>query len=233
MEFLNHRDQQRMNTTNHFDLTDEAVYNFHANLLIACANSLLKHQNKKFVVDDTNRQILRFLLYYFNDCPLAEHVEIKGKTHKLGRPILLNGYVGAGKTLIMDAFALYLKYTKNQNAFISTSMSEVLNYYKVNGHLDEYMYRVGKNSIDCNPRAICINDIGLQQQKYFGEDMQMIVNDLMFARYEIWTQTGICCHLTTNLSAKDMKQVFYDSNGRIIDRMKIYNVINLTGESRR
>lgn len=233
MELISSIYQLMKNTKRSFDLTNEAVYNAHANLFMQCANSLLRHQGKQFVVDERNKQILRFMLYYFNDCPLAEDVIIDGDKYKLGKPIMLNGKVGAGKTLIMDAFALYLKQSKNQNAFLPTSMSEVLNYYKVNGHLDEFMYRVGKNSIDGNPRAICINDIGLQQQKYFGEDMQTIVNDLLFARYEIWTQTGICCHLTTNLSVKDMRQVFFDSHGRIIDRMKIYNVINLTGESRR
>lgn len=233
MELLNTRDQQQTNTTKRFDLTNEDEYNRHARFFIRCANHLLEKQGKQFVVDEHNKQILRFLLYYFNDCQLAEQIEINGKRYKLGRPILLNGYVGVGKTLIMDAFALYLKQTRNPNVYLSTSMSEVLNYYKVNSHLDDYMYRVGKNSIDGNPRAICINDIGLQQQKYFGEDMQQIVNDLMFARYEIWTQTGLCCHLTTNLSTKEIKQVFFDNNGRIIDRFKIYNVINLTGESRR
>ena len=224
MEFLNQRKNQNQTTSVHFDLTNESEYNKHAQFFLQCANSLLWPQNKTFIIDDKNRHILRFLLYYFNDCPLAEKIVIDGMSYKLGRPILINGTVGVGKTLIMDAFALYLKYTKNQNAFLSTSMSEVLNYYKINGHLDEYMYRVGKNSIDGNPRAICINDIGLQQQKYFGEDMQTIVNDLMFARYEIWTQTGLCCHLTTNLSLCEMKQVFSDSEGRIIDRLSLIHI---------
>ena len=233
MELLSTIYQRMMNTTSRFDLTNEDEYNRHAQYLLRCADSLLARQGKTFIVDDTNKNILRFLLYYFNDCKRAEDVLINGKTYKLGNPILLNGKVGVGKTLIMDAFSLYLKQTKNQNAFLPTSMSEILNYYKLNGHLDEYMYNVGKNSIDGHPRAICINDIGLQQQRYFGEDMQMVVNDLIFARYEIWTQTGICCHLTTNLSTKDIKQVFFDSNGRLVDRFKIYNVINLSGDSRR
>ena len=86
MEFLNHRDQQRTNTTNHFDLTDEAVYNFHANLLLACANSLLKHQCKKFVVDDTNKQILapyieEFICHLFTTKPTDKIERIDTISH--------------------------------------------------------------------------------------------------------------------------------------------------------
>ena len=50
------------------------IYLAHSNLLIRIANKVLAYQHRKFVVDDNNRDILRFMLYYFNDCPLAEVV---------------------------------------------------------------------------------------------------------------------------------------------------------------
>ena len=103
MELLSTIYQRMKNTTSRFDLTNEDEYNRHAQYLLRCADSLLARQGKTFIVDDTNKNILRFLLYYFNDCPRAEDVLINGKTYKLGNPILLNGKVGVGKRLIMEA----------------------------------------------------------------------------------------------------------------------------------
>ncbi|MDK7740677.1 hypothetical protein QP561_10605, partial [Veillonella nakazawae] len=60
----------------HFeDLSNEAVFSQHASLLITIANSIvLEPQRRKFVIDERNKELLRFLLYYFNDCQLAEQV---------------------------------------------------------------------------------------------------------------------------------------------------------------
>ena len=86
------------------------IYLAHSNLLIRIANKVLAYQHRKFVVDDNNRDILRFMLYYFNDCPLAEEV-FPGRGYKLHKHIMLHGYVGTGSTLQMEIFSEYLRYT--------------------------------------------------------------------------------------------------------------------------
>ena len=50
------------------------VYKAHSRLLLQIANKVLAYQHRQFVVDDSNRDVLRFLLLYFNNCPLAEEV---------------------------------------------------------------------------------------------------------------------------------------------------------------
>ena len=92
----------------HFeDLSNEAVFNQHASLLITIANSIvLEPQRRKFVIDERNKELLRFLLYYFNDCQLAEQV-FPNKRYKLHKNLLIHGNVGTGKTLIMQIFMFW------------------------------------------------------------------------------------------------------------------------------
>lgn len=57
------------------DLSIPAVYEAHCKLFVTIANEIvLAPQRRRFDIDDNNRDILRFLLYYFNECPLAEEV---------------------------------------------------------------------------------------------------------------------------------------------------------------
>lgn len=50
---------------------------------------------------------------------------------------------------------------------------------------------------------------------------------------EIWSQYGKFAHITTNLSPAELKDYFKDEYGRLADRLKFYNVIHLSGDSRR
>ena len=79
-----------------YDLSIPKVYTKHADTVMWVANNIvLKHQRRSFIVDEHNRDVLRFLLYYFNDCPLAEDV-FPGRGYKLHKHILLQGSVGTG-----------------------------------------------------------------------------------------------------------------------------------------
>lgn len=211
-------------------------------MLIGCANELLYRQGRTYDVDDNNRDALRFLLLYFNQCQRAldpnEYTDERFKrivadSYTLDKNIMLCGGVGTGKTLMMDAFALYLERMGNPMRFETTSVTEMLNYYKVNDHLDYYTYNIGRNSFDEKPKAFCLNDVGLQTQKYFGNDLQVIIDEYFHARNEIWTQNGIRNYITTNLGRKQIQELFDDPYGRLADRFKTYNIIPLGGESRR
>lgn len=54
-----------------YNLADPDVYSAHSAFVMHIANNIvLAPQRRKFIVDDNNRDVLRFLLYYFNNCPL-------------------------------------------------------------------------------------------------------------------------------------------------------------------
>lgn len=215
------------------DLSDKQVYNKHANLVVECGNVVMAKQFRQFLVDDYNKDILRFLTYYFNNNPLAETV-FEGKGYKISKNLMLCGTVGVGKTMLMQVFEKYLRITNNPNAFYNLSVTQMINYYKINNHLDRYTYNEeSTEKYEGNPVNVCLNDIGLQSHTHFGTDTKILVTDFFHARNEIWAQQGKYAHITTNLTPVEMKDYLNDGYGRLTDRMKSYNVINLVGDSRR
>ena len=214
-------------------LDDETVSNQHAQLVVTIANKILLPQRRKFVIDEHNKKVLRFLLYYFNGSELAEDVFPEAK-YKLHKNLLIMGPVGTGKTLLMQVMSEYLRYTNNPRFFHCMSVTQMVNYYTIHNNLDRYTYNE-ENSTGFQPKPfnICLNDIGVQSKTYFGMDTQLLTNEFLHARNEIWTQQGHTAHLTTNLTIKQLEEKFADGFGRLVDRFKTYNVITLTGGSRR
>ncbi len=223
----------RITTKSFDDLSNEGIFNQHAQLILHIANVLLAPQRKKFVIDDYNKQVLRFLLYYFNECPLCEQV-YANKHYKMHNHLLLCGKAGTGKTLLMQIFAEYLRVTDNPHAFYNLSVTQMVNYYTLHNNLDRYTYNEENSKVfKPEPVNICLNDIGVESKTYFGMDTKLLTNEFLHARNEIWTAYGKHGHVTTNLDVKMLKEEFADSFGRLIDRFKTYNVIVLGGESRR
>lgn len=220
------------------DLTIPEVYRAHSELLIFIANNVcLSPQHRQFEIDDNNRDVLRFLLYYFNNCPLAETI-FPNKHYKLHNNLLIMGNVGTGKTMLMQIFSEYLRETRNPNYFHNVSVTQMTNYFTMHNNIDRYTYNEENNvGFQSKPVNICLNDIGVENRPFYGIDTRTIVEDFLHARNEIWTQTAVdgrkFAHLTTNLDLKKLKETFTDDFGRLVDRFKTYNIIVLKGESRR
>lgn len=220
-----------------YDLTDEEEFKIHFKTLVGMGNNYMLREFSRFMVDEHNSDVLRFLLYYFNNCPLAESV-FPDEDYKIHKNILLIGKPGTGKTMLMQVFADYLQATGNDNQFANISMTQLMNYQKVFGHIDKYTYNELKGSSSqevydaANPYNICLNDLGLstESQKSFGTQLSQVTDEFLFARYEIYQQYGKRYHITSNLSVKELKARF---EARLIDRFKSFNVIELGGHSRR
>lgn len=216
-----------------YDLSDKETFNNHMRLIASIGNVKLAKEFKKFIIDDENRKVLKFLALYFNGNQEAESV-FPDKNYKIHKNLMLCGAVGTGKTMLMQIFADYLKRTGNPNAFHNLSVTQMINYYKINGHLDRYTYNEeGASGFEGNPVNVCLNDVGLQSHLHFGTDTKVLVADFFHARAEMWSQSGKFAHITTNLTPAEMKAYFSDEYGRLVDRFKFYNVIHLGGESRR
>lgn len=219
-----------------YDLQDEEAYKAHANLLLYIANNVvLARQRRQFVIDDYNRDIIRFLLYYFNGCSLAEEV-FPGRGYKLHKNVMLQGGVGVGKTLLMQVFSEYLIRIRSPRFFYNLSVTQMVNYYTLHNNLDRFTFNEEENrGFQCTPVNICLNDIGIQDKTFFGMDTGLLTDEFLHARNEIWTQYGKCAHLTTNLDDKSLRKRFErnDGFGRLVDRFKTYNIIPMGGVSRR
>lgn len=221
------------------DLSNPLILDIHMRLLTDIANHVvLAPQKRKFVIDDHNRLVILFLLHYFNNSPIAETI-FPDKRYKLAKPLILRGDKGVGKTLLMQLFSEYLRRTNNPNFFFNVSVTEMVNYYTINNNLNRYTYndRSGikeDNTFDgCRPSNVCLNDIGITTQTFFGQNTKQLVTEFLHARYEIWTQWSRRGHLTTNLTPSQLAETFTDPFQRTNDRFKSYNIITLTGTSRR
>lgn len=216
------------------DLENPKVFNAHANALLWVANNVvMRPQRRAFVIDDDNRDILRFMLYYFNGCPLAETV-FPSRAYKLHKHLLLMGAVGTGKTVLMQVFSEYLRITRNPRFFHNLSVTQMVNYYTLHNNLDRYTYNEEENrGFQCTPVNVCLNDLGVQSTRFFGTDTELLTNEFLHARNEIWTIYHKMAHLTTNLTIPQLQEKYRDGFGRLLDRFKTYNVIPLTGGSRR
>lgn len=215
------------------DFNDEYIRRSHTVLLQECANQLLAKKQMRFVVDDNNRDILRFLMLYFNDSPLALDV-FPERGYSLNKNILLVGEAGVGKTLLMDVFSLYLSKINSRKQYKVVSQTQMLNHYKQNNNIDLFTFNTSaRGTFDGNPFSLCLNDIGLKTQKFYGNDTEVIIEEFLYARYEIWEQFGKATHLTTNLTKQEIEELFYDKHGRLADRFKMFNVIPMKGNSRR
>ena len=215
-------------------LENEEIFQAHARMLIWIANNVvLAHQHRQFVVDEYNRDILRFMLYYFNGCPKAEEV-FPERNYKLHKNLMLMGEVGTGKTLLMQIFAEYLHYTNNPREFYNLSVTQMVNYYTLHNNLDRYTYYEEENKgFQCTPVNICLNDIGTDSITFFGMDTKLLTNQFLHARNEIWVHYHKYAHVTTNLTLPQLKKEYKDGFGRLVDRFKTYNIVPLGGTSRR
>ena len=127
-----------------YDLTNPAEYYAHRDLVRQLGNDYTGREFREFEVDENNSKVLSFLLYYFNGCRLAEKV-FPDEDYKIHKNLLIVGAPGTGKTMIMQIFADYLRLIRNPSQFENLSVTQMMNYYKMNGHIDLYSYNEGQS----------------------------------------------------------------------------------------
>lgn len=214
-----------------YNLEDEAEYVLHSKIITEIGHTLLAKEFRDFEVDDYNAKILRFLLLYFNNCQMAETI-FPDENYKVHKQIMIIGKIGVGKTMLMQIFSEYLRITDNPNQFVNISITEMTNYFKIYNHLDKFIYNElselkARKSNACN---YCLNDLGLLTYNHFGVDTKLIIDDFLYARYELFIAHDKKAHITTNLSVSELKTLY---DARIIDRFKSYNILQFDGTSRR
>lgn len=219
------------------DLADPGVFDMHLRLFLYIANNIvMRPQRRPFVIDDHNRQVVRFLLYYFNNSPLAETV-FPERAYKLHKNILLKGGLGVGKTMLMQCFSEYLHRINSPRFFYNLSVTQMVNYYTIHNNFDRYTFNEeASRSLRPRPDNVCLNDVGLNDDKvFYGMRTSVLTDEFLLARNDIWAALGKFAHITTNLDEAALTARFTkgDQYGRLVDRFKTYNVIELTGSSRR
>lgn len=182
IENLIQRHKESIQDVSEYDLTDTQEYYSHWNLISNLGTDYTEREFRKFDIDENNSKLIQFLLYYFNGCRYAQNV-FPEENYKVHKNLLLVGEPGTGKTMLMQIFADYLKLTCNPNAFENLSVTQMMNYYKIHGHIDLYTYNENQSKgFKPNPFNICLNDIGLEtenQNRMVPASIRLLMNFFM------------------------------------------------------
>lgn len=206
---------------------------------------VLEEEGKRFVIDEQNVGFVRYLIAYLNRWEETFRkcaVEMTGVEGDTDKPLFVMGQRGVGKTLhlqIASKFATVMRLKSRE--FINTSASELLNYMRVKGNLDYYTYNIGGVEMkagtlgSARPWGVCLHDLGLEldasnKQRIYGTDLVAVLNDFLMARYELYQNCGLMCHVTTNLTVDQFTKNYPP---RVRDRFKQYNYVTIKGVSRR
>ena len=181
-----------------------------------------------FKIDQQNLGTLNALFAYFHG---------NTGTFDLNKGIYLFGEFGAGKTSIMGLFSEYLaKYFPfSQFGFSNHSTEEVIEYFKSGtderGNKTNSIEKFVFSSYSGKPFQTCFHELGKElNEKYYGTDMDQIINRLMMRRYEVFQKWGTRTHATSNFHPSTLK--CFDS--AVLDRFReMFNFVEWKGKSLR
>jgi DNA replication protein DnaC len=158
--------------------------------------------NFKIYADD-EPIIQKLAIYFFVDKPNAEKLGIN-----LDKGILLTGPVGCGKTSLMSLMKFFL-HPKDQH--IMKPCRDVSFEFMEEGF--QVIHKYGKASFhsingEVSPKIYCFDDLGLENNlKYYGNECNVMA-EVLLSRYDMFVSRGMLTHITTNLSASEIEQIY-------------------------
>lgn len=131
----------------------------------------------------------------------------------LNKGILLSGPVGCGKTSLMNL----MKYlTATEHKFLVKPCRDISFEFIQDGYQIIHKYSKGK-LYESEPKTICFDDLGTENNlKYYGNECNVMA-EILLSRYDIFTSKKIQTHITTNLSASEIENVY---GNRIRSRLR-------------
>jgi DNA replication protein DnaC len=209
---------------------DELLRRWYANEMFKRARSTARDIEPDFVIDDFNRTVFEALcLYHTQD----KRFEERGYG-SLNKGIFLVGNVGAGKTLLMKAFAI-----NKRRSYVMNNCAMIADGYSVNGveHLQQHYYAsrlpsyLSRRYFFQDELGACYDDLGIEQipSKHFGNEVNAM-EKLILYRYQNEVPFN-CTHFTSNLDANQVEALY---GTRIRSRLReMCNFLELGGSDRR
>jgi len=147
--------------------------------------------------------------------------------YDMNKGIYLYGEYGVGKTITMSIFSRFLAtfFPFSSNGYGIASAEKIAETYRADGNISKY----GRNTGDDKPFNLCINEFGKPiDEKYYGTNIQYVINSMLMSRYEIFQEKKILTHATSNFHPSKLD--CFDN--ALLDRFKeMFNFIELKGYS--
>ncbi len=165
--------------------------------------------------------IFKLLIYMIKDQKVADKLQIN-----LDKGILLSGPIGCGKTSIMHLLKPFSNHCKEYKI---KTCREISFEFAKQGYeaLSPYTQ---KSSRQTSLSGYCFDDLGAEQQiKHFGNDCNVMA-EILITRFEHFIDNKSITHITTNLSASEIENVY---GNRLRSRMRnMFNVVSFESNSK-
>lgn len=174
-----------------------------------------------FKIHKTDLQVIyKLLIYSIRDQETALKLNID-----LNKGILLSGKISCGKTSIMH---LIKPFVSSKFDYKIKTCREVSFEYAKREHEALLPYIIKSNYQQRLP-GFCFDDLGAEQQiKHFGNDCNVMA-EILISRYEQFIENKSITHLTTNLTASEIENLY---GNRLRSRMRaMFNLIIFDGNS--
>lgn len=164
----------------------------------------------QFKIHNEDIKTLHKLIIYM----IHEDIQCKKYGIDLKKGILLTGPVGCGKTSWMQIVQTLVF---PEDTFQVKSSRDIAFEFNLNGFNTIQAY--GKRQ-----RAICLDDIGVEQNiKFYGNECNTIA-EILLQRYDLLVNHQIVTHATTNLTAKEIENLY---GKRVRSRLReMFNLIS-------
>jgi DNA replication protein DnaC len=174
----------------------------------------IRYGQKFKIFEEDKETILKLLIYAIQDQKMALHCNIN-----LNKGILLSGKIGCGKTSLMH---LIKPFTKPKNDYKIKTCREISFEFAKNGYEALHPY-TQKSHLQQKLTVYCFDDLGAEQQiKHFGNNCNVMA-EILITRYEHFIKNNSITHITTNLSASEIENLY---GNRLRSRMRsMFNLI--------
>lgn len=166
------------------------------------------------IIEQDYEVIFKLLAYFLADKPNAEKLGID-----LEKGILLTGPIGCGKTSLMNLMRHVPLPERNHvmKSCRDVSFEFIQEGYEVIWHYSRMAFNSER------PKIYCFDDLGAEQSlKYYGNECN-VMSEILLSRYEYFVSHDMVTHLTTNLSASDIEDLY---GNRVRSRMReMFNLI--------